>query len=284
MSEMQDGLHKVQFNPDDDCNVPDGVILDQVRLNICRQLPQVWPHAPNNEIVALVCGGPSLKDTERDLVDLYWSGAKIVAVNGAYQWCIDRNIKPSAMVMLDARAFNARFVANAVLGCRYLLAAQCHPQAFELCKDREVTLWHCCSAGQAEFDLLSDYYFKRFHPITLGTTVSIRAIQLLCMLGFRTFDIFGLDSCWLDDRHHSYQQAENNEDYRRVAWLRPPGREDLWCRFTCAPWMMRQAMDFENLIRQYGNEFRLNVRGNGLIAAIMRISAELGSVTIEEGT
>jgi len=276
----QEGLHPVTFNPNDGCNVSDEIILAQVAANIRRQLPQVYGHQTNNDTVALVCGGPSLKTTEKELVELQWAGAKVVAVNGAYQWCIDHNIRPSAMVMLDARQFNARFVKTPIAGCRYLLAAQCHADAFEYCKDRDVMIWHCCSAGQPEADLLSEYYFKRLNPITLGTTVAIRAIQLMRLLGFRSFDIFGLDSCWMDQEHHSYVQSENDKDKRFVTWLRPEGREDLWCHFTCAPWHMRQAHDFQNLVGEQGNNFRLNVRGNGLIAAILRISAELGSTPI----
>jgi hypothetical protein len=287
MNKLFDDLHPVTFNPDDGCNVSDDVILQQVAQNIRRQLPQAFPHQPNDDTVALVCGGPSLKTTEKELVEAYWAGCKVVAVNGAYQWCIDRNIRPSCMVMLDARAFNARFVKTPVPGCRYLLAAQCHPDTFDLCKDRDVTIWHCLSAGQAEVDLLAEYYFKQANPVTQGTTIAIRAIQLLRMFGFKSFEIFGLDSCWLDDQHHGYTQSENDADKRFVTWLRPEGREDLWCQFTCAPWMMRQTMDFQNLVGSQGDDFRLNVHGNGLIAAVLRISAELGSTPItilpEEG-
>jgi len=269
-------LYPVTFNPDDGCNVPDEVILDQVKKNIRRQLPQAFPHQPNTERVALVCGGPSLEMTAHDLVEAYWDGAKVVALNGAYQWCLDRNIRPSVMVMLDAREFNARFLASPVARCRYLLAAQCHPAAFEVCAHRDVTQWHCCSGGDTEFNLLKDYYFGRFYPITAGTTVAIRAILLLTMLGFRSFDIFGLDSCWLGNTHHGYRQPENDNDKRLVTWLRPEGREDLWCSFECAPWMMRQAADFQALMAEHGDKFRLNVRGNGLIAAIMRLAATIG--------
>jgi hypothetical protein len=117
-------LYPVTFNPDDGCNVPDETILMQVAANIRRMLPQVFPHQPNNERVALVCGGPSLAASEKDLVEATWDGAKVVALNGANQWCLDRNIRPSLMVMLDAREFNAALVAPhlrqalAVSACR----------------------------------------------------------------------------------------------------------------------------------------------------------------------
>lgn len=269
-------LKPIVFDPASGCNTPDDVLLAQVAENIRRQLPQAKPHAPNSETVALVCGGPSLASTEKELVEAAWAGAKVVCVNGSYAWCIERNIKPSAFVMLDARAFNARFPAEPVAGCRYLLASQCHPATFDLCRDRDVTVWHACSAGQAELDLLKAFYFGRCFPVTLGTTVAIRAISLLRMLGFQSFDIFGLDSCWMNDRHHAYGQSENDDERRSWVWLRPEGRDDLAEGFTCSVWHMKQFEDFQQLIRQRGNSFRLNVRGNGLIAAMMRIGAQLG--------
>lgn len=280
MNKVVSDLRPVTFNPDDGCNVSDDVILSQVAYNIRRRLPQAFTHQDNNDTVALVCGGPSLRHTEQELVEAYWGGCKVVAVNGAYQWCIDRNIRPSCMIMLDARQFNARFVQTPVPGCRYLLAAQCHPDTFDLCAGRGVTLWHCLSGGEPELDLLKKYYFNRLNPVTQGTTVAIRAIQLMRMLGFKSFEIFGLDSCWLDDDHHAYAQSENEADKQFTTWLRPEGREDLWCSFTCAPWHMRQAHDFQNLVGSEGDKFRLNVHGNGLIAAILKISAELGSTPI----
>jgi hypothetical protein len=245
-----DALRPVTFSPDNNCNTSQEIILAQVAANIRRQLPQVMPYAPNTETVALVCGGPSLAETEKELVDAYWRGAKVVAVNGTYQWCIERNIKPSAMIMLDARQFNARFVETPVPNCKYLLASQCHPDAFEICKDRETLIWHCCTGGDDEYNMLKQYYFNRVFPIGDGTTVAIKAIPLMTMLGYKTFDIFG--------------------------------RDDLACRFECAPWHMQQAADFQKLVHDHGDKFRLNVRGRGLIAATMRIAALLGQTVTPE--
>jgi len=281
----KEGFQRVEFDPNNDgTNTTNEKIMEQVSINIRRQLPQVMPHAANKEIVALVCGGPSLAKTKKELVELVWSGAKVVALNGAYQWCIDNNIRPSAMIMLDARPFNSRFVETPVNACHYFLASQCHPDAFDKCKDRDVYIWHCCSGGEIEYAMLKDYYFGRTFPIGLGTTVSIKAIQLMNLLGFKSFDIFGLDSCWLGDNHHGYSQQENDKDGHRPVWLSPDDRPDLAEKFYCAPWHMRQAEDFQNLICEQGDKFRLNVRGDGLIAAILRISATLGlASTLKEG-
>ena len=55
------------------CNTPDDVIRSQVTENIRRQLPQVQPFNKNGQTALLVCGGPSLELTERELIEAYWA-------------------------------------------------------------------------------------------------------------------------------------------------------------------------------------------------------------------
>lgn len=268
-------MRPVVLSPNSGCNTPDDVLIEQVKANIRRGLPQVQPHDPSPHTALLVCGGPSLEQTLPELVASYWAGAKIVAVNGAYQWCIDRNLKPSAAVMLDAREFNARFVATPVVGCKYLIASQCHPATFDVCRERESLIWHACSMGDEEVKLIREYYFNRTYPVTMGTTVGVRSISLLRTLGFTHIEIFGLDSCWLDGAHHGYGQPENDRDRQMSVWLRPQDRDDKAKQFNCAPWHIKQAQDFLALIKERGDLFQLIVHGPGLIATIMRTGAEI---------
>ena len=272
-----DKVAEISFSEDCRINVSDETVLTQVAANIRRGLPQVYPHPPNPAKVLLVCGGPSLKQTEPELVKMFWAGGKVVTVNGAYEWCLDRNIRPSAAILMDARAFNARFLATPTEGCQYLLASQCHPDAFELCRGRKTLIWHALSGGEAELEVLDKYYLGRehHHGITLGTTVSLRAISLMRMLGFTEFEIFGMDSCFLDGEHHAYPQPENDRDSWLTVWLRPHGRDDLAQRFTCSVWAAKQFEDFLQLVRERGELFQLNVHGPGLIATALRIGAEI---------
>lgn len=273
-----------KFNPDEvyeldfstaSLNTDDRVIIDQVNKNIRRGLPQARPYQPNDQVAVLVAGGPSLAETERDLVESYWAGGKIVTVNGAYDWCIARNIKPSAQVLIDAREFNSRFVERPVVDCHYLLASQCHPKTFELCQDRRVTIWHCCSTGDDEFEMLKKFYFGRVNPVVIGTTVTIRAISLLRMLGFMRIEIFGLDSCVFESAHHAYSQPENDGEKLFPVWLHIKDHNELAQRFICSNWQAKQAVDFQDLIRERSEHLRLRVHGPGLIATMVRLGAEM---------
>lgn len=257
------------------CNTSDEILIQQVNHNIRLGFRQVKPHNINPNMAILVCGGPSLELTKEALIRSSWAGGKIICVNGAYNWCIENNLKPSACVLLDARETSVRFLEKDVFGCRYLLASQCHPKAFEICRDRDVLIWHACSGGDQEVEVINEFYFGHTFPVTMGTTVGIRSISLLRMLGFNKIQIFGLDSCWLDDKNHAYDQKENENDKIIPVWLRPDGRDDKAQRFLCSPWMIKQAEDFLELIKERGNLFELSVYGPGLIATMLRTGAEI---------
>ena len=279
-------VYPLAFSSDMRVNVDDDVLVRQVAHSISLGLPQAMPYEPNPHVVALICGGPSLASTEKELVKVAWAGAKIIAVNGAYQWCIERNLRPSGMAMIDARQFNARFVETPVDGCEYFLASQCHPDTFDICRGRKITLWHVLSNPEAEMKLLDDYYCEppgepersrcRYFPVTMGTTVAIRALSLLRMIGFCRFEIFGLDSCWMGNEHHAYRQAENDKEDTLSVWTRPEGRDDLARRFICSPWQAKQADDFIQLIKERGQLFQINVHGDGLIATMIKTGAQMG--------
>jgi len=269
-------LHEIKL--EGACNTTDSLVMQQVAVNIRRGLPQAKPCPPILQTKALlVCGGPSLDipEVKQELIREYWSGGAVACVNGAYEWCIANNIKPSAMIMIDAREFNSRFVEQDVPDCKYFLASQCHPTTFEKCRERETYIWHMLTAADPELELLDAYYFKNHAPVTLGTSVGVRALSLLRMLGFLRIEVFGLDSCWIGEKHHAYAQEENNYDGLIKVWLRPEGRDDLAKSFLCSPWHCQQAYDFQELIRERGDIFQLNVHGPGLIAEIMRTGAKL---------
>jgi hypothetical protein len=111
--------------------------------------------------------------------------------------------------------------------------------------------------------------------MTINTTVGVRAISLLRMLGFERIEIFGMDSCWISNEGHGFAQEENEKDVRFNVWLRPQGRDDKAEMFVCSPWHAKQAEDFLQLMAERADMFELNVHGNGMIAAILRIGAEI---------
>lgn len=220
----------------------------------------------------MVCGGPSLNDFEDEIIKLRAEGMPMVTTNGTYNWAIERGMKPSLQLIIDAREFNKRFVRPVVDGCRYLIASQCHPEVLKgLPKDR-TWLWHVSGVEEGVGDLLDELYPEWWFPVPGGSTVTLRGLCLLRMLGFSKIHMYGFDSCYRDGEHHAYAQPENNYEGMRipVSLGSCGGNRTFWCD----AWMYTQATEFIDQVRLMGDELQLNVKGDGLIAHIIETGAK----------
>jgi hypothetical protein len=249
-------------------NTEESEILQNVATNCANGWQQVIPHEKNDMEVMILGGGPSLTQHLDQIKEFRANGVKLITLNGSYNWAIEQGLTPSAQIMVDAREFNRRFTKPVVDGCRYLISSQCNPQVLEgLPKDRTF-LWH------TRFDLIKDAVTKHYpvaYPIPSCTTVLVTALPLLRMLGFQKFHLFGCDSCVADDKttHHAYSQPENDD--KMVIPVSVTGGRI----FHCNPWMAAQADQFIELIKFMGNEFEMEIHGDGLLKAILEAGADV---------
>lgn len=255
-------------------NTDEATLAAQVAHSIRLGHPQVKGQPVQPDRICLIGGGPSLAETEGELRDLYYAGAKIVTVNGAYHWCLERNYRPSMQIVLDARAVNARFVEPPVPRCQYLLASQCHPDTWAKVQGREgIWIWHAAAADSPHKAVLDAYYLGNWQPSSGGTTVVMRAILLLRMLGFIRMDLFGVDSCVKGTEHHAYPQPENDADRVRPVDVWATGNPEQRHTFYCTTWHIKQLECFLQLIRLHGEHVLLRVHGDGLLACALALGA-----------
>lgn len=264
-----------------DINTPMETILANVRHAIRQGHPQARTEPVQSDRVALVGSGPSLNETEAELRQLVFEGAKVVTLNGAYHWCIARNIRPSAQVVLDAKPSTARFLLPAVPQCLYYVASQCHPETWLAVRERRTVIFHACSDGPEATELDAYYGKDTWLPVIGGTTVASRAIGLLRHAGYVRFDLFGIDCCWLNGEHHALPQPENASDKSYTLSVVPKHGGGT-ATFNCAPWHLQQFDDFLKVIRLNGSHFLLNVHGSGLLATALRMGAADVSLNPEQ--
>jgi SAM-dependent methyltransferase len=250
-------------------NTTDAVINAQVRQNILDGWQSLHPYQRSDREIILLAGGPSMNQFESEIKALRAAGAGLVTVNGAYHWAIEKGLEPSCQVVLDAREFNSRFVEPVLPRTQYLIASQAHPATFaKLPRDRTF-MWH--SGLSEENEALVRERSGAFYPTPGGSTVVLRAIPLLRMMGFAQIHIFGFDSCVMPDgTHHAYKQEEN--DNQLTAPVTCGGRT-----FECAPWMISQAAEFRDLVEFLGDNIELAIYGDGLIAHIIATGASLST-------
>lgn len=148
----------------------------------------------------VVCYGPSLKDTWKDLDP----ALPIMTVSGALKFLEERGITPTWHVQMDPRKEQPRFIDPPVPGVHYLMASVCPPETWRVLRDQKVTIWHTnCGDGTLEFlarhapqrieGYLADGYVGRSEMLSGGSHVGLCALHVAGKLGFRHFEIFGMD-------------------------------------------------------------------------------------------
>lgn len=248
-------------------NVPAETLVENVRHNAGQGWTQLTLHDANTIEAMILGGGPSLNEFEDDIKAMRKGGVKLITLNNAYNWALDHGLIPSATVVVDARPSNARFVKPVVDKCKYLISSQCDPSVFEgLPKDRTV-IWHTGNEDIA--DILNENYEGGWFPIVGGSTVLLRAIPLMRVLGYSRFHLFGCDSCIEGDVHHAYSQPENDDN--PVLTVQVAGGRS----FACNPWMVAQAHEFIELIKFMGDEIELVIYGDGLLKDFLVTGAQL---------
>lgn len=253
-------------------------VYDQIRTNLGKGLNRLTPHAESaDQKVIVLGGGPSLNDYVDEIKEHKKNGAKIVTMNGTYAWAKEHDLWPVTQFMIDARPFNTRFVDPVDDKNMYIIAAQCHPDLVDkLPRDR--TFISSCNLDPGSIDicneLLGDMYdFDGWFPVPGGSTVMLRCLPALKMIGFRDIEIYGFDSCFRKHEHHAYPQAENdipNMSKDRVAFVEVKGRV-----FPVEPWQLCQANEFIHLRQLLLRELDIKVHGDGLIAHCIETGVDI---------
>ena len=257
-------------------NTSDEQIKKNVLENLSLNLTETEPHLPQDRELIILAGGPSMNDFEEEIRQKRKDGVGLVTVNGTYNWCLERDIKPSLQLMLDPRLFNKRFLNPVIPECKYLLASQCHPEVVKSMPREQTYLWHSGS-HESVVEAMKEHnektgVEKNYYPVYGGSTIMLRAFPLLIMLGFSKFHVYGFDSCLMDGKHHGYRQPEN--DLVGVADITVGDRT-----FSCHGWMVTQATEFIEMQPMISQHCEMAVYGDGLISHIIntayKISKEL---------
>ena len=203
------------------------------------------------EPVQLICYGPSLRDTWKEIDPQKC----IVTTSGANDFLRFFGITPHYHVEFDWRVHKAGLVNN-IGDTQFLLASCVNPN---LCKKLpNIALWHA-DQTPAEAEAI-----KELEPeatlIQGGSSAGLRAIELFYWLGFRRFEIHGMDSSFRDEKW----AGPHKDKVRRVTIdISVKGRS-----FKTSLAFLHYATEFGYLRRRYPG-LKMRLHGDGLLQTMM---------------
>lgn len=231
-----------------------------VRAAVALGLPSLERGTLTTEPVAVVCSGPSLRTTFREIKRF----DKILTCSGAHAYLLDHGVIPTWHMEGDPRAHKAVFVKRPHRRVQYLIAASCHPAIFEALKGYNVKLWH--SLQDATHLLELDHYPPDHWVLTGGTNVGLRAIVMARILGFTDIHIFGMDCSAEEAMHTGFHPNEpGKEKYRTVR----VGERD----YQTTTLFLSYAKSFFHEMLQLP-DVHATVHGEGLLQALIKAKLE----------
>lgn len=232
-------------------------MIENMRSSMSRKLPLVTVCKPHNLMMSIAGGGPSLEDTAKHL-DGY-----VAAVNGSLRFLLS---KPMPLPYLCGVMDPGEHISDAIdadENVRYYVASICHPRIFDKLKGCDVRLWHATPASIGDEDGVRNTLSGSgagWLAIGGGCTMGLRWLNLGYILGFRSFDLHGLDSSFRSGRTHAYPDRADSKDHITI-----DGRET---RLN----FLAQVRDFFAVMEMFKSLDKINVRvfGDGLLQDVVR--------------
>lgn len=224
---------------------------------IARGLPRLQP-APIDETATLhvACYGPSLADTWREL------GRPLLSVAGATRWLADRGVVPDYHVDMDPRPNKVQDVTPPIPGVKYLMASVCAPGVFDALAGADVTLWHAVSSNEHDDGDWLESHDPHQWIVQTGTTVGLAALQIGGFLGFRHFEIHGMDASFRGTERHAGYHSDPKKQKDDITWA----AEGITYRTSKI--MANAAADTINSVRVY--PIFCVFHGEGLTQGLLR--------------
>lgn len=211
----------------------------------------------DNEPIALVAYGPSLRQTWKQIRDF----DTIITCSGAYKFLTDRGIVPDFHCESDPRPHKVAMLGVPQPGTVYLMASCCHSNYFDLLEkhDARIILFHILFDNAHTDKDIYDLYPKGEWIICGGNTIGPRMIRLARLSGFTNLHVFGLDGSGMHAGYHTNRPED--ESYFKMPYK---GQT-----FTTTKQLLAQAASlFDDLDRM--PEVKVTMYGDGLYQTMHR--------------
>jgi len=280
------GVNTVAATPADQSNknIPVNLARGFPRLHQMPEFQRVkGPNAP----IALVGGGPSLKETIGELKDF----RHVFACGSSHDYLVKSGIIPEYCAACDPDPVMASYLKTPSTETKYLISSHCDDAVFKALEGMSIALWHCAPIDKDFLDEVD----PGWHIVGGGCTVGLRALSIAIVLGYENIHFFGFDTCLGEkDAHHAYEFETAEEEVGKtydvkVGYCGEGPAEDAKV-FRCAGYHLGQAAHFKEFISMYGGMFTPTFHGGGLLRAIWEMTKtksekfeELRRIALESG-
>lgn len=238
-------------------------IRANVQAALARHLQEFVPAlVAHDGTMVCVGSGPSMPEFLDAIRAERERGRPIFAVKGAHDYLCEHGLEPDLWLCVDPRD-RTNLLQRANDHTTYLLSSRCDAVMFDALAGRKVMLVHTW----AQEEDCPEYRGKFL--LGGGTTSGLRAITAGYVMGYRNFVLYGYDSCLAPDKHTKRFTGEGVEPTKMLDVI--VHGERFWTNGA----MAQQANELQSYYTIMP-DLHLDIKGNGLLAAIIRARKTMG--------
>lgn len=223
-----------QFHVGDNISLGKENALKNIRRNSKRDLPWIDREIePHSVPIAIVGGGPSLKETLPELKKLSET-AVVMATNKTPLFLKQNGIRCDYHLFSDP-GDGRKFIEPTPK--TYFVSSQCDPRLFKALEDENVILFHIiCNSWEDEIIHIVKNTGRPAKLLGGGETGTHRCLEIAYYLGFRDYHLFGFDG---SGEGHAYDHHNRHKDEGEIE-IEVEGKH-----FHVKPHHYRQAGQYE---------------------------------------
>jgi len=235
-------------------------------------LPHLQPYQVRAGKVAIVGSAPSVMEH----LDYLREFAKdkrnaIFVVNYAHPLLKKHGIKISGACLfeIEARAYDC--LEDPSPDCTYYICSICDPSTFQKLEGQTRVVWHCMSDQESHKTALKEGFPNQLW-VGGGFTTFLRTLNVTYVLGYRDYELFGVDSSFSSEDSHFFGTPTYGGDVMPITIGFCDGTQE---NFKSKSYLVRQADEFRQFIEGHGHLFKMKVFGEskypyGLVPLIHR--------------
>lgn len=227
------GMQPIRVKPRD-C-VPDESNIANIQANVAQIDEWVKHCLPHAGRAIIASAGPSLLDHIEEIRAAQQKGAFVMCVKHSYPILRDHAIVPDGCLVLDPRPFHEEsthgqkrsgLLTNADQRTIFFVATMTNPEYVPYLRERNVRIlgWHAMSNAITKAGVPVEF------AVSGGTCSAIRALAVMHAMGFRVFDIYGIDGSIKGPP--SPAEMERKDPEGRPWWMEvsadPEGKHKFW--------------------------------------------------------
>lgn len=238
--------------------------LKHIRLSARRELPQLLIGPERRGKCLIVGAAPSMQRYFDEIKEFASKpGNFLFAVNETHDWFIERGIIPHGAVLFEVSKELIHLFRKPHPQVTYYISAMCHPAQFRALEGHRQVIWYPFSDVPEHCQKMLEVGAHFF--VGGGSTTFLRTINIGLQLGYRDFDLYGVDSSFTDESHMKGHSEDNGPPFDAVVCQNGETKT-----FRSFAYLIRQADEFRDWCQHHHHKFRMRVHGDGLLPFVHR--------------